>query len=583
MSALQSRSTISEPEKDAPVSQIKRDPLRKALLLDISGNAKSARRWVKDSLTDFEVDILDKSQIRHESPLSLIKRLRRSRPHTFVLYVSGLAAQSSLRPMLLFGVATGARVIIAADTHGNAQRRNSVAAAVSQSFYLLAELLIGFVFLIPFTWLITEVLGICIGMRNSFGRVVGSERSTTDKPCKSVLYIRATVASTGAGPQVGGSATHARGFINALIRLGGNIELLTLGDSPVETLELIQHRVSQSGTIGPSRAVTEIWNNLRFSFNALEYVQHRGPTEFDFIYQRYSRFNWTGVFLSLATGLPLALEYNGSEVWISRNWDPVGQLWLLGRIEKLNLRAADRVFAVSETLAQTIPQYGSRVVVNPNGVDAEKFKPGSGGLSLRSELGLNNRVVIGFIGTFGPWHGTLVLAKALCQLGRGPSSESVVHALFIGDGEQRSATEAILRSATNAIDYSFLGFVPHEKMPDYLDACDILVSPQLQPDDGGEFFGSPTKVFEYMSMEKAVIVSRVGQLSELIEDGFNGILVNPGDEAGLADSIQAVANDPALRRELGRNARQTVLAGYTWARNAERVCTEMAKRTLDGE
>src|SRR6185503_18585522 len=98
----------------------------------------------------------------------------------------------------------------------------------------------------------------------------------------------------------------------------------------------------------------------------------------DFIYQRYARFSWAGVVASLRTKRPLFLEYNGSEVWVGRHWDRVGNLDLLERYERLNLNAATRIFVVSEVERRNLEKRGvksQKIVINPNGVDTSVFLP----------------------------------------------------------------------------------------------------------------------------------------------------------------------------------------------------------------
>jgi glycosyltransferase involved in cell wall biosynthesis len=104
-----------------------------------------------------------------------------------------------------------------------------------------------------------------------------------------------------------------------------------------------------------------------------------------------------------------------------------------------------------------------------------------------------------------------------------------------------------------------------------LDACDILVSPHLPLAGGREFFGSPTKLFEYMAAGRAVIASRIGQMAEIIRDGENGLLVEPADARALSRAIELLAYDKDLRARLGQAARQTVCQRYTWLHNARRV------------
>jgi glycosyltransferase involved in cell wall biosynthesis len=89
--------------------------------------------------------------------------------------------------------------------------------------------------------------------------------------------------------------------------------------------------------------------------------------------------------------------------------------------------------------------------------------------------------------------------------------------------------------------------------------------------DGSEFFGSPTKLFEYLAMGKGIVASRLGQVGEVIIDGENGLLVEPGDADGLARAIERLAVDGELRSQLGAAARKTAIERYTWRHNAARV------------
>ena len=173
-------------------------------------------------------------------------------------------------------------------------------------------------------------------------------------------------------------------------------------------------------------------------------------------------------------------------------------------------------------------------MVSIQGVDVDRFKPNCGGQEIRAALGISDRSVIGFVGTFGPWHGAPVLAEAAARI-----SESVqCHFLFIGDGEQRKSVEEIIDSSTRKVSASFVGRVSHAEVRAYLDACDIFAAPNVAASDGSEFFGSPTKLFEYMAMARPVVASRLGQIADVIDDGTNGVLVEPGDAEGLARAIE---------------------------------------------
>ena len=124
----------------------------------------------------------------------------------------------------------------------------------------------------------------------------------------------------------------------------------------------------------------------------------------------------------------------------------------------------------------------------------------------------------------------------------------------------------------------FTGIVPQVDGKYYLAACDILVSPTVKNPDGTPFFGSPTKVFEYMAMGRAIIVSGMDQMQEICSNNENALFVEPGNKNDLADKLLQLIKDDALRKYLGENARNTVCDKYTWGKNTDIIMNEVMRR-----
>jgi glycosyltransferase involved in cell wall biosynthesis len=543
-----------------------------ALLLDLSGNRSDAVRWAERNITEPEIWLIDKADLKWESKLKALKRLRGIEHYTFAVFTRDVTAQSMRGAMMLFAVLAGARRIVFGDASGARLTRLRAAALLLDAPRSGIELAFGYVVLVPLTWIITMLLD----ASQVFKKVQRESQVKVGPTSKSVLYVRATLSTA----TEGGMITHSSGFADGARALGHRLLFLVCGRRGGDQDSTVS--IEPSTFISATRALYEVWNNLVFTVKSIGFLADRPEAvkEIDFIYQRYSRFNWAGVALSLVTGRPLLLEFNGSEVWVSKRWDPVGLLWLLSRFERLNLRAADLVFVVSDVERRNLLDAGiapGKVIVNPNGVDTERFSPGCGGVNIRRELDIEHMTVIGFLGTFGPWHGAPVLAEAVKLVGENEGC----HFLFIGDGDQRALTESIIESSGNGARATFTGRIPHAKAPAYLDACDILVSPHVPAEDGSEFFGSPTKLFEYMAMARPVIASRLGQIALVIADGENGLLVEPGDPRAIAGAITRLSNDGELCRELGAAARRTVTDGYTWRHNAERVFNSEKEKPTD--
>jgi glycosyltransferase involved in cell wall biosynthesis len=553
------------------------DYQRSILLLDLSGDKRAANAWASERFPDSNIQLINKADLKWESKRTALARVRALKPDTFAVFTADLDLQSARSALLLFSALAGASRVVIEDRAGRSVSRSRVGAFLIEAPRYALEIAIGYGVIIPISWLLTLLLRAMLPFRKIVRDSKKAERSkSADRAAsRKALHIRATLASS----TEGGMSTHVEGFTSGAADAGHRLTFLSVGvreKQPSHESDQVRHVSKPSAALSATRAIFELWNNLIFTFNSLRLVKRESiaPDSLDFIYQRYSRFNFTGVALSLATGLPLALEYNGSEVWISRRWDPVGQLWLLKEFERLNQIAADSIFVVSEAERRNLVREGihtNRIIVNPNGVDTNLFRPGKGRERIRKMLGIDDRIVAGFLGTFGPWHGAPVLAEAATK----SSGASGCHFLFIGDGDQRTLSESIIERGGASAITTFTGRIPHPEVPDYLDACDILISPHVESDDGSEFFGSPTKLFEYMATARPVVASRLGQLAEIIIDGENGLLVEPGDADALARAIERLAKDEALRERLGAAARQTVIEQYTWRQNAARVFDAM--------
>ena len=221
-----------------------------------------------------------------------------------------------------------------------------------------------------------------------------------------------------------------------------------------------------------------------------------------------------------------------------------------------------------------------KIIVNSNGVDTEVFRPCVGGAAVRAELGLSvNELLVGFVGSFGPWHGVLVLAEAIKRI---PAAVPL-RFLLVGDGALYGEMKQMLRSESDLGRVIFKGAVSHEEVPPLLDACDILVSPHIPLAAGADFFGSPTKLFEYMAMGKGIVASRLGQIGEVLDHEKTALLVEPGNAHQLSDAIIRLAESRELREALGATARQVAIERHTWKRNAQNVIDAFASWTRESK
>jgi glycosyltransferase involved in cell wall biosynthesis len=187
--------------------------------------------------------------------------------------------------------------------------------------------------------------------------------------------------------------------------------------------------------------------------------------------------------------------------------------------------------------------------------------------------------VLGFIGSFGRWHGAEVLADAFGRLlSDHPAWRNNVRLLMIGDGLTRPEVEARLARHGVHEQAVLTGVVPQEEGPAHLAACDALVSPHVRNPDGTPFFGSPTKVFEYMAMGRGIVASRLDQIGEVLRHEETALLVEPGDAGALAAGLERLVSDEPLARRLGDAARRDALAKHTWREHTRRIVEALAER-----
>jgi glycosyltransferase involved in cell wall biosynthesis len=120
------------------------------------------------------------------------------------------------------------------------------------------------------------------------------------------------------------------------------------------------------------------------------------------------------------------------------------------------------------------------------------------------------------------------------------------------------------------------------------------MSPHVPNADGSPFFGSPTKLFEYMAMARAIVASDLDQIGDVLRRSYRvpalpagpcaadedrlAVLVTPGDREQLLEGLRFLVERPDYREALGRNARAEVLAHYTWERNVDAVVRRLADR-----
>lgn len=321
-------------------------------------------------------------------------------------------------------------------------------------------------------------------------------------------------------------------------------------------------RILPGALSGLMHDVYDIGHDVLFRLEVQAQVE-RLP-RLDFIVEEYTFYSEAGASVARKIGRPLILD-DIVPIWeqaqyYERNIRGVGRT-----IQRRVFDSARVLVAVSSEirdylLSWDVPPEKIRLV--GNGADCDRFRPGLGGDAIRESYGMHDKTVIGFVGSFAPWHGLDMLiagARELLERSR------EVHFLIVGDGPQRTGLEKRVYDWKLGGSITFTGAVPYEKIPPLLDAMDIAVLPNTTT------YCSPIKLFEYMAMEKAVVAPRYNPILEIVTDGKDGLLFAPGDQTEMIQMLYMLVGDESRRTDLGRNARRKIVEQYTWVKQADRL------------
>lgn len=368
----------------------------------------------------------------------------------------------------------------------------------------------------------------------------------------------------------GAEGIHIRELIRAFRELGHEVRVAALvgeGDDGAHRLAPRASRWRRVQRLIPSAVyeVAELGYNVLGSRMVAQAIEEFRP---DFVYDRYNSYSTAASNAALPARLPYVLEMNSPVAYERVAYEnlPLKLPRLARRYERRICAAATHIFAVSTPLkSHLVDLYdlpSSQITVLPNGANPAIFTPSDGG-AMRAKYGLDDAVIVGFVGILRPWHGVDLLLEAFASL---TTSTPALRLLIVGDGP----TEPVLKARAAELGLNdrvvFTGRLEHRAVGAHIAAFDVAVSPRAT------FYASPMKIVEYMAMQKAVVAPDMPNIRDIIRNGVTGVLFQPESVQSLASSLRSVIGSLQTRLELGSRARAAVEHTLNWRNNARIVC-----------
>jgi glycosyltransferase involved in cell wall biosynthesis len=197
-----------------------------------------------------------------------------------------------------------------------------------------------------------------------------------------------------------------------------------------------------------------------------------------------------------------------------------------------------------------------------NGVETDLFTPEGAANSVRSELGLEGKFLVSYIGTLGLAHGLQSIVQAASQL---QNALPYVQFLFVGEGADKERLHTLV-SELHLTNVHFMSQQPRHNIPSIIRASDVCLVLLRK----AAVFETviPTKMLEFMACARPVILGVGGQARQVIETAKAGICIEPEDPRALVDAVTQLYGDAQLRRGLGRNGREYIIENLSRKRTA---------------
>lgn len=382
----------------------------------------------------------------------------------------------------------------------------------------------------------------------------------------------------------GAEGVHIMGVVKAFRELGHRVSLLSLPGSDPEAdkepakvskpaKESNNETKSSPGLIGRLMELTKhvpefVFEFIELAYNLLAAIRlwrtTKATKQVGLVYERYSLFMFAGVWVARFRNIPIVIEVNDSA--IVERVRPLFFRGLARLIEGWVFKKCDGLVFISSAFEDKAKEaYGQIApsVICPNGADLSQFSlEGIDREQIKSDLGVSDKIVCGYVGAFVYWHGIDWFVEEIAPLLK---EHPHLVLLLVGDGVVYEDIQRVVQRNKVEDQVILTGRVPHEDVGRYIAAMDYGILPDSND------YGSPMKLFEMMAMEVALVSPSFGPIDEVVTDGENGWLFPPKDRQKAVQRVVDIAQDGEEIRKVGKAARAYIKRERQWTHNAEMI------------
>lgn len=252
----------------------------------------------------------------------------------------------------------------------------------------------------------------------------------------------------------------------------------------------------------------------------------------------------------------------------------------LARIARFLYDRSDHIVVVTPAFKEHLVERwrvpAEKISIVENGVETELFAPSSPSQDqmLRQQIGAGGKFLASYIGTLGNAHGLETLIDAAERL---RSQNPDILFLLIGEGAEKERIKALAQSR-GLDNVRFLDQQPREKIPAFISASDVCLVLLKKTDVFKTVI--PTKMLEFMSCARPVILGVEGQAQQIVEEAQAGIVIDPENAAALAQAVNQLAGNRELGLTLGEKGREYIQRNFSRARTAEKYIQVLQSEVL---